>query len=499
MGIFIDDKNMSKCILRYMIDSVLNAIDKRILIFVSALLLSLVIYFVFIYPEYKSTFVANDPQFLPNVETYISNYGNPSLMDLPLSAFYINSSHNSYLGTTQTGSDVDFVKSALRMGARCIELDVHENFDDALVYHGTDTTNGFARRLERASGTENFGTMLKAVRDYAFKWTNDPLILYLEIFDADRENYMGMIRYYITKYLQDRLYEHRLTDVFNQVSVEKYLPNAPIRSLMGKICIVINFFGMNIGNGKGLSNRNKYLAPYVHATTDEPQGGWYGENSRAIMSGAGSDSNPVNCFKNFVRIFPSGYATASLSDNYETQPFIYNGYSMIALNFGWGPSQPQLNGMLKLFKKSNLIPKDYYIDRTNMLRKVEYFGDYRLIQNKVFNKEEMPGYSIVLPKGYAYRNCEWISGDYTLSIQEDGNMVIYNKNKSPKWHSKTFGNPQSTLVIQDDGNFVIYNQNGNSIWVSWTNVPYTSYMTLSAGDGNIYSVNKKGEKLNKLS
>lgn len=43
-----------------------------------------------------------------------------------------------------------------------------------------------------------------------------------------------------------------------------------------------------------------------------------------------------------------------------------------------------------------------------------------------------------------------------LRMQEDGNLVLYTKTSSPLWSSKSEGNGLSTLVIQNDGNLVIY-------------------------------------------
>lgn len=55
-----------------------------------------------------------------------------------------------------------------------------------------------------------------------------------------------------------------------------------------------------------------------------------------------------------------------------------------------------------------------------------------------------------------------------LVFQDDGNLVIYNKDGSPIWHSGTYGNPKSKLIMQSDGNLVIYNKNGDAIWSSKT-------------------------------
>lgn len=58
-----------------------------------------------------------------------------------------------------------------------------------------------------------------------------------------------------------------------------------------------------------------------------------------------------------------------------------------------------------------------------------------------------------------------------MILQEDGNLVIYNKYKYPIWasnsHRSTFSNYE--LHMQKDGNLVIYTPDGHPIWASNTN------------------------------
>lgn len=56
-------------------------------------------------------------------------------------------------------------------------------------------------------------------------------------------------------------------------------------------------------------------------------------------------------------------------------------------------------------------------------------------------------------------------------MQTDGNLVVYANPWSswvPLWHAGTWGQPGSRLALQDDGNLVIYNPSNNWIWASHT-------------------------------
>jgi phosphatidylinositol phospholipase C beta len=60
----------------------------------------------------------NAPVFLDRLDIYMD-------MDQPLCAYYINSSHNTYLSGRQFGgkSSVEMYRQVLLAGCRCVELD----------------------------------------------------------------------------------------------------------------------------------------------------------------------------------------------------------------------------------------------------------------------------------------------------------------------------------------------------------------------------------------
>jgi hypothetical protein len=76
-----------------------------------------------------------------------------------------------------------------------------------------------------------------------------------------------------------------------------------------------------------------------------------------------------------------------------------------------------------------------------------------------------------------------VNGVYTLTLQYDGNLVLYNNRGQGVWGSGT--NSGAFLVQQSDGNLVLYNNRGQGVWGSsrsGNGIPITTYVQ---DDGNI--------------
>ncbi len=74
-------------------------------------------------------------------------------------------------------------------------------------------------------------------------------------------------------------------------------------------------------------------------------------------------------------------------------------------------------------------------------------------------------------------------GRFTLIMQSDGNLVLYQNGVGPLWATDTLGSGADRLVMQSDGNLVVYTPNDGPVWASGT-VGESSILKLQ-DDGNM--------------
>jgi len=79
---------------------------------------------------------------------------------------------------------------------------------------------------------------------------------------------------------------------------------------------------------------------------------------------------------------------------------------------------------------------------------------------------------------------QWISdGGDTLTMQGDGNLVLYAPGKAPIWASNTSDNNGAWLSMQPDGNLVVVAPSGKPLWAAGTSNHNGSTLILQS-DGN---------------
>jgi Beta-galactosidase len=85
------------------------------------------------------------------------------------------------------------------------------------------------------------------------------------------------------------------------------------------------------------------------------------------------------------------------------------------------------------------------------------------------------------------------NGDYTLIMQGDGNLVLY-QNGTALWASNTSGSAADEAIMQGDGNFVLYTSSGSPVWSSGTAGNDGAYLVVQ-NDGNVVIYSASGSTL----
>jgi hypothetical protein len=100
-------------------------------------------------------------------------------------------------------------------------------------------------------------------------------------------------------------------------------------------------------------------------------------------------------------------------------------------------------------------------------------GEYLLSINRIYTlRLQSDGNVVIYERQGEYEKPIWATGTNDravdrLVMQHDGNLVLYSPGQSPLWSSGTVGRTNSFVVMQSDGNLVIYAP-GDPVWASDT-------------------------------
>ena len=225
------------------------------------------------------------------------NMQKKELLEHTLKEFKIASSHNTYIPCNQNldiASKIA-IKRAILLGCRVIELDLFINQSDSnpLITHGVegDTVEDDIY----TTSTLNFTEVCREINNYAFKKTDDPLIITLELNTHSNEYTNNK-----TANILKNIFGDKLLKKDNNRSIGDYT----LKELMGKVIIL---------SGGGVSGELKDI---INNT-------WYDEKLQNISSNTEITDELINFNKTGItRVYPAGNIGGNFSRNFDPKKIL---------------------------------------------------------------------------------------------------------------------------------------------------------------------------------